>query len=96
MIFPFNLGGGKFGPDDWIGISENQQCISCGKLISQHEKCIQFHWGNDTEEVSIHLHVDCAENVALMMMRDVAECRCGREAAQARYRRVREIVPYPE
>jgi hypothetical protein len=88
MIFPF-----QYGDDADLGhllIPENQACTSCGKAIRQNEKSIQFHCA----DAEVYFHVKCAEHVALMIMRDVAECRCGREVANAKYRLVREIVPH--
>ncbi len=89
MIFPFHYG---YADDDVLLAPDNQQCTSCGEPIAQDEKSIHFGWG---ETADLYFHVKCAEHVALMMMRDVAECRCGREAANARYRQVRKIIPHP-
>jgi hypothetical protein len=88
MIFPFECDDGGC-----VDITHDQKCTSCGKELSQNERAIRFWWVTDTPD--LYLHVKCAENVALMIMRDVAECRCGREAANARYWQVRKIVPYP-
>jgi hypothetical protein len=88
MIFPF-----QYDNDARCFIPRGLECASCRKEISQDEKSVHFSW---SETESLYLHVRCAEHVALMMMRDVAECRCGPEIANARYRIVREIVPHPE
>jgi len=89
MIFPF-----EYDDDGRAAlIPHDQKCTNCGEALSQNEKVIRFWWV--TENADLYLHVKCAEHVALMIMRDVAECRCGREVADARYKQVRRIVPHP-
>jgi hypothetical protein len=89
MIFPF-----EYDEDGSAAlIDDGRKCTYCNEALSQNEKVIRFWWISDTDD--LYLHVKCAEHVALMIMRDVAECRCGREVAQARYRQVRKIVPHP-
>jgi hypothetical protein len=88
MIFPF-----EYDDDGRAAlISHDQKCTSCGEPLSQNDRVIKFWWADSAD---LYLHVKCAEHVALMIMRDVAECRCGKEVANARYRQVRKIVPHP-
>ena len=75
-----------------MGIKSGQECSSCGKGIPEQGPCI---WYSFPPDENFYLHVKCAEHVALMMMRDVAECRCGPDVANARYRQIRKIVPMP-
>ena len=91
MIYPFNYSddGEVFFKREncWVGIPDSQACTQCGELISQYEKSIRFSWG---ETASLYFHVKCAEQVALMIMRDVAEVRVGPEIATTTYRELRD------
>jgi hypothetical protein len=90
MIYPFN-----YSDDDsifkkensWVCIPENQECTQCGELVSQYEKSIRFSW---SETAGLYLHLKCAEQVALMIMREVAEARVGPEIADATYQELRD------
>jgi hypothetical protein len=91
MIFSFEL-----NPGHYKVVRAGTVCGLCDKPVSHEERSIVFHLTEAGGRfVILCYHVKCAEHVSLMMMRDVAEVRCGEEIANARYRKIREIVPHP-
>jgi hypothetical protein len=90
MIYPYNDTGTAaiLGKEDlWICVPQDQECTKCGELIPQHEQSIRFSW-SDTS--SLYFHPWCAEAVALMILRDVAEIRAGPDLANAIYQELRD------
>lgn len=67
--------------------AQDLECTKCGELISRSEQSIHFSWSKTS---ILYFHPRCAESVALMILRDVAEIRAGPELTNPLYRELRD------
>jgi hypothetical protein len=64
--------------------TDTEHCPHCNKPV--HPGDAYVSWFYDLTG-KISLHINCAEEFALMVMRDVDEIRCGKEFANSKYRK---------